>query len=118
MVTIHLHELIFFAQHGIYKEEKEKGNRFEVKLDVLFKNRGNKFGSIEQTINYEDLFSIVQEEMLIATPLLEKVCQAIINSIKKKHPSVKEISITIYKLNPPIKGFKGRVGVTIIKKFR
>jgi dihydroneopterin aldolase len=118
MITIHLHELLFFAHHGIYQEEKEKGNQFEVSLDVLFKNRRTRFGSIGHTINYEDLYAVVKEQMLIPTPLLEQVCHAIIIRIKENHPSVREVRITVYKLIPPIEGFKGRAGVTIIKKFK
>lgn len=118
MVIIHLHEVVFFAHHGIYKEETEKGNQFEVNLDVFYKDHGKRFRSVDQTINYEDLHTIVRNEMQIATPLLEHVCQEIITKIKKQYISVKEIRITIYKLKPPIKEFNGRVGVTIIKKYK
>jgi 7,8-dihydroneopterin aldolase/epimerase/oxygenase len=117
MTTIHLHNVIIFAHHGIYDEEKINGNTFEINLDVVYDDKESAFENIEHTISYEDLYAIVKSQMLIATPLLEKVCLQIINKIKQNHPSVKEVSITMYKLQAPIEGFKGKAGVTIKKKF-
>ena len=117
MVTIHLHNVIIFAHHGIYDEEKINGNTFEINLDVVYNNKKSEFENIEHTISYEDLFTIVKSEMQTATPLLEKVCSEIINKIKSHHPAVKKIKITMYKLNAPIQDFKGKAGVTIEKKF-
>jgi dihydroneopterin aldolase len=118
MITVHLHNVILFAHHGIYDEEKINGNTFEINLDVVYDDdEENVFENIEHTISYEDLFVIVKNEMQTPTPLLEKVCVQIINKIKKNHPSVKEAVITMYKLQAPIEGFKGKAGVTISKKF-
>lgn len=117
MVTVHLHNVIIFAYHGMYDEEKINGNTFEINLDILYDDKESAFENIEHTISYEDLYKIVKSQMQIATPLLEKVCLQIINNIKNDHPSVKEASITMYKLQAPIEGFKGKAGVTIKKKF-
>jgi 7,8-dihydroneopterin aldolase/epimerase/oxygenase len=78
MITVHLHEIIFFAHHGIYDEEKISGNNFEVNLDVRFDSKKNKFDSINETADYEVLNNIVKECMQVPTPLLEKVCTAVI----------------------------------------
>ena len=117
LVTIHLHKVLFFAHHGMYRREKEKGNHFEMDLDVRYKKDGNRFKKIEDTINYADIYSLVQTEMVKPTPLLEEVCQGIILKIREKYKAVKEIRITLYKLDPPIPDFKGRAGVTLVKKF-
>jgi dihydroneopterin aldolase len=117
MITIHLHNVIIFAHHGIYEEEKVKGNTFEINLDVVYDDKESSFENIQHTISYEDLYIIVKNQMQTATPLLEKVCLRIINKIKMEHPLIKEVSITMYKLHAPIEGFNGKAGVTISKKF-
>ncbi|MBS1915989.1 MAG: dihydroneopterin aldolase [Bacteroidetes bacterium] len=117
MVTVHLHNVVLFAYHGIYEHETKQGNTFEIDLDVTYDEASSDFSKIDEVINYENLFVIVQQRMAIATPLLEKVCDDIIQFIKEKYSSVKEISITLYKLQAPIKDFKGKVGVTLSRKF-
>lgn len=117
MVTIHLKNVILPGYHGWYEEEREKGNNFEINLDVAFEDKGYEFELLEHTISYEDLFNIVKIQMGTATPLLEKVAMEIIGAIRNAHPSVMEISISIYKLNPPIKGLEGKVGITISEKY-
>ncbi len=118
MVTVHLHEIIVFAHHGIYPEEKISGNRFEVNVDVSFNSKKKKFDSIDDTVNYETLNEIVKECMQAPTPLLEKVCDAIIKKIKKHYSFTKEVNISIFKLQPPIKDFSGKVGVSMRQKFK
>jgi dihydroneopterin aldolase len=117
MITVHLHEIIVFAHHGIYDEEKISGNKFEVNLDVSFDSKKNKFDSIKDTVDYEVLNNIVNQCMKVPTPLLEKVCTTIIKKIRTHYSFINEIKIAIFKLQPPIKDFKGKAGVSMRKKF-
>ena len=117
MLSIQLHNLIFFAHHGIHEEEKITANSFEVNLDVGYDEKKNKFNSIDDTIDYVKLYNIVKTEMKHATPLMEKICKEIVGKIKKQFPDVSEINISIKKLNVPIENFHGSVGVSMRKKF-
>lgn len=117
MLTIQLHNLIFFARHGIHEEEQLTANSFEVNLDVVYDEQGNAFERIHDTINYVSLYNIVKHEMQIITPLMEKICKEIINKIKKQYPFISEVNISIRKLQVPIENFQGKVGVTMNKKF-
>jgi len=117
MVTIHLHKLMMHAHHGIYEEEEIMGANYELNLDVRFDENEAKFERIEDTISYEDLFAIVKKKMMVPTPLLEKVCEGIIRKIRHEFAGVREITISIYKLEAPIENFQGKVGVTMRKKF-
>ena len=117
MVTIHLHNVILFAHHGVYEEEGRVGSSYELNLDVKFEERKEEFERLDDTINYEDLFIIVKKKMMAPTPLLEKVCEGIIRKIKHEYASVREITISIFKLDAPMENFQGRVGVTMRKKF-
>ena len=73
--------------------------------------------TIRDTVSYEDLFAIVKKRMQTPTPLLEKVCEAIISSVRQQFTEVQEVAVSIYKLQPPIENLQGKVGVTMRKKF-
>ena len=51
--------------------------------------------------------------MQVPTPLLEKVCLTIIKKIKTDFSFVTQINISIFKLQPPIKDFNGKAGVSM-----
>jgi len=117
MVTVHLQQLVMHAFHGVYEQEHKTGNNYEVSLDVTYEERNSQFESIHETISYENLFAIVKKRMQAPTLLLEKVCEGVIRNIKHEYPHVREVSVSIYKLQPPIENLQGRVGVTMRKKF-
>ena len=117
MVTVHLHNVVMHAHHGIYDEEEKSGSNYELNLDVNFDEHDAKLEKINDTISYEELYGIVRKKMMVPTPLLEKVCEGIIRKIKHEFAGVREISISIYKLEAPIENFQGKVGVTMRKKF-
>lgn len=117
MVTVHLHNLVLHAYHGLYDEEHRTGNNYEVNLDVKYEERNSSFESIQDTISYEDLYAIVRKRMQAPAALLEKLCEGIIRKIKHEYPNVTEITLSIYKLQPPIEALQGKVGVSMRKKF-
>jgi|SRR6516162_3097837 dihydroneopterin aldolase len=117
MVTIELHNLIMHGHHGIHEEEQEVMNTFEVNLDVKYDEKKSGFERIEDTISYVDLYEIVRQKIQVPGPLLEKICQGIIRKIRHQYPMVREISISIHKLQAPIENFQGKVGVSMRRKF-
>ncbi|HYC28578.1 MAG TPA: dihydroneopterin aldolase [Chitinophagaceae bacterium] len=117
MVTVHLHQLIMHAFHGLYAGEDKTGNNYEINLDVTYEEGNSPFEAIHDTISYEELFGIVKKRMQAPTPLLEKVCESIIRSIRHQYPYVQEVAISMYKLQPPIENLQGKVGVTMRKTF-
>src|SRR5215831_20443086 len=116
MVIIHLHKVVMHAHHGVYNEEEKSGSNYELNLDVRFDEHDKKIENIDDTISYEDLLGIVKKKMLVPTPLLEEVCEGIIRKIHHEFAGVREISISIYKLEAPLENFQGKVGVTMRKK--
>jgi dihydroneopterin aldolase len=117
MVTIHLHNVVMHAHHGVYKEEEKSGSNYELNLEVKFDERDKRIEKIDDTISYEDLYGIVRKKMMVPTPLLEEVCEGIIRKIHHEFARVREVTISIYKLEAPIENFQGKVGVTMRKKF-
>jgi dihydroneopterin aldolase len=94
----------FFAFHGFYPEEQLTGSEFivdvETELEVF--NDGN--DDISQTVNYEQLYTIISARMKSPHKLLESVAHAILDDIRHQFISVKNIHISIRKINPPLGG--------------
>ncbi len=117
MLTVHLNDLRFFAYHGIYEGESKSGNELLVHLLVQYEEKNLRFDSIRNVLNYVELYNIVKKRMLMPTPLLEEVAESIIRKIRHEYSFVKEVSISIFKLQPSIENFQGSVGITLHKKF-
>ncbi len=111
MYTIHLRNIILYGKHGVYKEEQLIDAPFELNIDCSLLPSST-VTELEHTINYELVFNIVKE--IFATPhqLLEVLAKNITTAIKKEFATVWTVKINIYKLNPPIEGIHGQVGVT------
>jgi dihydroneopterin aldolase len=90
MITIELNDLEFYAYHGVYEEEKEKGNTFHVNLSVTGTfDQAIIDDNLDGTIDYEELFALVQQEMEVPSNLLEHVVGRIRTAIKEAIPGNK-----------------------------
>ncbi len=116
MLTIHLHNLKFFAYHGLYEEEKKTGNNFEMNVDVIADIPGD-ITKLEHTVDYAVVYQIIENRMKKPTALLETLLQDLAEKIREHDNRIKSISITIKKLSAPIKNFNGIVGVSYKKDF-
>jgi len=113
--TIELKGLQFFAEHGLYEEEAKVGNEFEVDVSIEYKAPQAVVSSIEQTINYAEVFYIVKNEFGHRKDLLETCAMQIAERLQKQFPQIEKLTISIKKLHPPITNFEGSVGVTFTK---
>jgi dihydroneopterin aldolase len=114
MAEIALKGMEFFAYHGCFKEEQVIGTKFKVDLFVKYDVKSAKASDdLNDTIDYQALYSLVKYEMRIRSNLLEHVASRIINSIVNEFPKIQHIKIKIAKLNPPIGGQLKHVSVTI-----
>ena len=116
MITIYLQNLNFYSFHGLYSEEKILGNLFIVNASIKYQPSINAVISINETIDYQTIYEIIEQRMLVATELLETLVMNIANDIFKNFLIIKEIEISITKKNPPIKNFIGNVAVNYILK--
>ncbi len=102
---------MFHAFHGLYEEEKKNGNNFVVNVDIQVDTEGI-ISDLQQTVDYVEVFQLIQKRMLQATPLLETLAQEMSQAIQRLDNKIATVSITIKKLSPPIENFVGEVGVT------
>lgn len=112
---IQLTGLRFFSHHGLYEEEQKKGGWFLV--DIEFQcdaTKAIKTDDISGTINYEQIYSIVREEMKIPSKLIEHVAGRINSRILEEIKGVSNLRIALKKLEAPLGGPLDHVSFTII----
>lgn len=117
MLSVQLYDLNFYAFHGLYEGEAKVGNNFQVNLTVSYDDGRIKLDNLRGMISYEDLYEIVKKRMAIRSDLLEEVAETIILKIRHKYSMVREISISIFKLQAPLENFQGKVGITLQRCF-
>lgn len=109
--TVALKDVKCFALHGYYPEEQLIGNHFVVDLETEFTPQGFD-DELAQTVNYEDLNSIILEEMKHTQKLLETVLKNIISKVIELYPFVETVQVSMKKLNPPM---PGQIGHSFVK---
>lgn len=116
-IIISLNNVRFRAYHGMHPEERQKGNDFVVNMQVSYEPNSGIITSLDDTIDYADLFDIINTTMEKPVDLLETLVQTIAHAVHQKFPQVKEISVAIEKLNPPIDKFTGSAAVKYSGKY-
>lgn len=115
--VISLEKCRFFGRHGVFPQEREAGNEFEISMNVSL--AAESFSperirdEIGDTVSYADLYEICKRVMAEPCNLLETVARRIIAATFESSPTIREIEVTITKLTPPIAGITGSAGVTI-----
>jgi dihydroneopterin aldolase len=109
-----LEGLEFHAYHGVYPHERSSGNKFEVDVFVVTDFSESAFhDDLAGTINYEDLYAIVKEEMAKPSKLLETVGYAIAKKSLDSFKEARSVDVNISKFNPPIGGVCKKATVTV-----
>ena len=116
-MTIELRDLHFFAYHGLYAEEKKTGNEFEINLLVTYNSITGTIKNLSETVNYSALYNILKSEMQKPRGLLETFVMEVAETIYAAFPFIKKVDLTITKIQPPIAGFTGSVGVKYLKEY-
>ena len=114
MGIIILEGMEFYAYHGVFQEERQMGNRYEVTLSVQTDFlEGATNDDIRGTIDYGELYQIVAMVMKEPTKLLEKLGQKIIDEIQKRFPQTGKIEVRVSKHNPPLGGICAKSTIVI-----
>ena len=115
MLSIHLNNVSFFGYHGLYEEERIKGNQFIINATISY-NPSGRVDNIAETIDYASIYELIHQRMSTPTPLLETIVMDIAHRILSIYPLAEEVYISITKEKPPIANFEGSVGVSFTLK--
>ncbi len=114
MGVIELDGMAFFARHGVYERERAEGNDFLVDLRVEADlEKASLSDSLDDTVDYQKLYSIVRQEMEIPSSLLEHVAGRILRRIRNEIPGIISASVKVTKENPPLGGDTASSSVTL-----
>jgi len=115
-IVVELNAMKFYAYHGISPQETKVGNNFVV--DVSYAGPVEKAclsDDVKDTINYSEVFRVVQKEMECPSKLLEHITARISSALKTAFPQLSYLKIKLSKLNPPLGGEVQSASVTIEK---
>jgi len=114
MAQISLENISFYAYHGCFEEEQRVGNDFLVSLAMKVNTTAAaQSDDLSQTVNYQEVFEVVKQQMEITSKLLEHVTQRIIDAVLQRFPAIDEITVSVSKINPPLGGQVEKVTVTM-----
>ena len=113
-MQIVLKDIELFGFHGVHPLENKLGTTF--KIDLLIETKDKNIQQLSDTIDYEKVFLILKEEFSKTEQLLEVLADRIISKIISVFSDISMVEICIFKINPPISSFQGKVGIKKSKK--
>ncbi|MDO5343264.1 MAG: dihydroneopterin aldolase [Bacteroidia bacterium] len=114
MALISIEKMEFYAYHGCFEEEQKIGTWFNVDLSLeVDTSKAEKSDNLEDTVNYQAVYQVVKEQMMIPSHLLENVARRILDAIGKNFPAVSYAWVKVKKMNPPLGGVMESVSVEI-----
>ncbi len=98
-----LKRLRFHAFHGVMPQERRVGADFLVTLRLGYDlTRAMQTDDVSDTLNYAEVYRVVQEEMEKPSALLEHVAGRIADAVLRQFPDVQSIDLELMKQNPPM----------------
>lgn len=104
--TVRLTNLVFYAHHGVMREEHQIGGRYEVDVAIeLDFEEAARNDDLSKTVDYEKVYRHVRE---IVTQnrfyLIEKLAYLIAHRVRESYPDVVAVEVAVRKPNPPVGG--------------
>tara|TARA_B100001250_G_C19373138_1_gene602874 strand:- start:93 stop:458 length:366 start_codon:yes stop_codon:yes gene_type:complete len=121
MGKIIVRDLSSYAYHGCLEAEKKIGGYY--KTTVWVEGDFSKAESkdlLQDSVDYETLGLIVQEQMKTSSNLIENVVSRILNEIEKSFQNhlLYSIVVKVIKITPPVKGDVPQVEYIKEKRFK
>jgi dihydroneopterin aldolase len=118
MALILLENMEFHAFHGCLDDERIKGNTFLVSVCMeINTEKAGKTDELSDTVNYQQVYDIVNKEMGITSHLIEHVAQRIYDRLLEQIPQIFSLQVRLSKLNPPLGGKVEKASIEISGKY-
>ena len=100
---IFIDNMRFHAHHGVLEQERLTGGDFLVSLSASYPlGKATESDDVTDTLNYAEVYEIVESEMDIPSKLLEHVAGRIGKRLLKTMPLISELTVRLTKVNPPM----------------
>ena len=116
MARLTLQNMEFYAHHGHFTEENIIGGRFRV--DVVIETDISKAAAsddLHDAVDYSRVYELVKSEIHQVSHLIEHVAGRIADAIHAEFKDIGQITVTVFKLNPPVGGAMDHFSVTITR---
>ena len=101
--TIRLEQLRFHAYHGVLPQERKTGNDYVVNLSIGYDfSPAMLSDEVSDTLNYAEVYQLVEQEMAVPSNLLERVAGRICDRLNRRFAGINDIKLRITKVNPPM----------------
>lgn len=116
MGMIELEGMEFFARHGCFPEEQTLGNMFcvDVRIEADL-SKAAQSDLLEDTLDYQHIYSIVKREMEKPSRLLEHLCGRILCALHAELKGIQSVTVKVSKKNPPIGGKVAQCSVALTR---
>lgn len=102
---LEINKIEIFAPIGVYEHEKISKNRFLVSVHIEGDfTKSMSSDQLEDTLDYQQINDIVQQEMQLPADLIEHVCHRIAERISRLAFRMSRIKVRIEKCAPPMEG--------------
>lgn len=109
-----LHNMHFYAFHGVMPHERIVGGEYRVTLHLEADfSAACTSDQLEDTLNYAGLYDLVKSEMETPSQLIEHLAGRIHTSIRERYPQIAQLSVTVAKLDPPVGGRMEAAEITL-----
>ena len=111
---IALEGMRFHTFIGNHPEEKLLVNEIEISLHLSLDDKSaGESDDIKNTIDYEQVYSLVQKIVSEKVSLLETLAQKIIAKLSESYSNLVSMRIRVSKLHPPLPGIVDRVSIEV-----
>ncbi|NQU54912.1 MAG: dihydroneopterin aldolase [Bacteroidetes bacterium] len=114
MGLIEIEGMHFYAYHGHFEVEQIVGNDFIVNLQLgVDCNKAALSDDLNDALNYQAVYTLIQKEMAVKSRLLENVANRILDVLFAEFSNLENAKVKISKMNPPMGGEIEKVSVTL-----
>ena len=121
-LTIQVEGINVYGTHGLYEQEKKKGQEFRIDLQIELRENilnfeNYKSESFDNSVNYENLVNeVINVSDNNSFDLIETFAYEILNSLRK-YNNISKATVTIHKPNSPLKKLVEDISVTASEEF-
>ena len=104
--SIQLHNLEFYAYHGLLPQERVVGGhyRVDVELSLTPPLRALTEDDIDDTVNYAAVYALIRQQMEQPVNLLEHLAHRITKGLYAQFPQIQAVKLSVTKVTPPSSG--------------
>ena len=114
---IRVEKIRVFGRHGVFPEERERGQDFFVSLELeLDLRRAGETDALDETVNYADVVAAVVA-VVSGEPvnLIERLTEKIAGTLLRDFPKLARVAVEVHKPGAPLPAPVADVSVRILR---